>query len=571
MTQHIHYIFHAFRCAVRDIRKTAVSGLLVMAAVVALSSCSADEAGGDTMVTITVAAPPSAASPTVSAAKSGALTRAITAADEGKIQDLLVLIFNDKDEIIGYTYGSYSLGSDGKVSVNVNTRKATGCTVYVVANAGTTSGMGNFASVRTKSDFDDLYAQLSSPADLGNGSSLLMFGSRSGYDTSKSGTVTLNRLSAKTELSIVVGSGITLDSYQLCHAPLSAYYVDNKTTGTASPKDYGVFPVVSSSATATTVNATYYLYESLVGKGSNTNSDGWKGRYKANAPANATYLVIKAHTASWKSTYYVYLGGKTLSSATNTSYDYTDYTIYRNTDYKVTVTLSGSGSAEEGLRVNYAAKEYVGGDTKLNAWQDETTTIASGMEFVDLGLSVKWATCNLGATKPEEYGKYYAWADTKGYASDESHDFSWANVRYCKDTSSPTSSSSWSKYTSGNATLESSDDAATVNLGGSWRMPNHDEWQELYKKCTWTWTSKNGINGYEVSASNGKSIFLPAAGFRDGSSPNYVSSRGYFWSSQVSSSSVGHAWNMYFDSDSHDPNSYGNYRCSGLPIRPVCP
>lgn len=376
MTQHIHYIFHAFRCAVHDIRKTAVSGLLVMAAVVALSSCSADEAGGDTMVTITVAAPPSAASPTVSAAKSGALTRAITAADEGKIQDLLVLIFNDKDEIIGYTYGSYSLGSDGKVSVNVNTRKATGCTVYVVANAGTTSGMGNFASVRTKSDFDALYAQLSLPADLGNGSSLLMFGSRSGYDTSKSGTVTLNRLSAKTELSIVVGSGITLDSYQLCHVPLLAYYVDNKTSVTDLPKDdYGDFPVESPpSATATTVNATYYLYESLVGTGSNINSDGWKGRYKANAPANATYLVIKAHTASWKSTYYVYLGGKELSSVTSTSYDYTDYTIYRNTDYKVTVTLSGSGSAEDGYRVDYDARVLMTGNT-LQGWTNGSANI----------------------------------------------------------------------------------------------------------------------------------------------------------------------------------------------------
>ena len=375
MTQHIHYIFHAFRRAVHDIRKTAVSGLLVMAAVVALLSCSADEAGGDTMVTITVAAPPSAASPTVSAAKSGALTRAITAADEGKIQDLLVLIFNDKDEIIGYTYGSYSLGSDGKVSVNVNTRKATGCTVYVVANAGTTSGMGNFASVRTKSDFDALYAQLLSPADLGNGSSLLMFGSQSGYDTSKSGTVTLNRLSAKTELSIVVGSGITLDSYQLCHAPLLAYYVDNKTSVTTLPKDdYGDFPVKSSSATATTVKATYYLYESLVGKGSNTNSDGWKGRYKAKAPANATYLVIKAHTASWKSTYYVYLGGKTLSSATSASYDYTDYTIYRNTDYKVTVTLSGGGSAEDGYRVDYDARVLMTGNT-LQGWTSGSANI----------------------------------------------------------------------------------------------------------------------------------------------------------------------------------------------------
>ena len=376
MTQHIRYMFHAISHSFHGICMALMSALLVLTAGAVLSACTAEEGGdGNTMVTITVAAPPSSsASSATSSAKAGAFTRAISAADEGKIQDLLVLIFNDKDEIIGYTYGSYSLGSDGKVSVNVNTRKATGCTVYVVANAGTTSGMGNFASVRTKSDFDALYAQLSSPADLGNGSSLLMFGSRSGYDTSKSGTVTLNRLSAKTELSIVVGSGITLDSYQLCHAPLSAYYVDNKTTGTASPKNYGDFSAVSSSAKATTVKATYYLYESLVGKGKNTNSDGWKGRYKAKAPANATYLVIKAHTASWKSTYYVYLGGKTLSSATNTSYDYTDYTIYRNTDYKVTVTLSGGGSAEDGYRVDYDARVLMTGNT-LQVWTSGSANI----------------------------------------------------------------------------------------------------------------------------------------------------------------------------------------------------
>ena len=565
MTQHIHYIFHAFRCAVHGIRKTAVSGLLVMAAVVALSSCSADEAGGDTMVTITVTAPPSAASPATPAAKSGALTRAITAADEGKIQDLLVLIFNDKDEIIGYTYGSYSLGSDGKVSVNVNTRKATGCTVYVVANAGTTSGMEAFSSVRTKADFDALYANVSSPEALGDANSLLMFGKITDFSTTSTGSVSLRRLSAKTELSIEVGSGITLDSYQLCHAPLSAYYVDTKTSVTASPKGYGDFPVVSSSATAATVNATYYLYESLVGKGSNTNSDGWKGRYKANAPANATYLVITAHTSSWKSTYYVYLGGKTLTSDTGTSYDYTDYTIYRNTDYKVTVTLSGSGSAEEGLRVDYAAKEYFGGDTKLNAWQDETTTIASGMEFVDLGLSVKWATCNLGATKPEEYGKYYAWADTKGYASDESHDFSLANTPYCINGNY----NSWSRYTSGDATLESSDDAATVNLGGSWRMPTHDEWKELNDSCTWEWTKRSDVYGYKVtSKKNNNSIFLPAAGYRSGTSSDGVGSYGYYWSSQVGSSYVDRAWRMVFYSGYRSPDN-GDSRCYGFSVRPV--
>ena len=187
-------------------------------------------------------------------------------------------------------------------------------------------------------------------------------------------------------------------------------------------------------------------------------------------------------------------------------------------------------------------------------------------EAVDLGLSVKWASFNLGASKPEEYGKYYAWAATTGYASGESYDFSWANTPYCNDSNG----NSWSKYTSGNATLESSDDAATVNLGGSWRMPTHAEWQELSSKCTWTWTSQNGINGYKVSASNGNWIFLPAASHRYGTSSDDVGSYGRYWSSQVHSSNVDYAWHMYFNSGDRDPDS-DYYRYDGFSVRPVCP
>ncbi|MDD5821476.1 MAG: hypothetical protein PUD23_05425, partial [Prevotella sp.] len=186
---------------------------------------------------------------------------------------------------------------------------------------------------------------------------------------------------------------------------------------------------------------------------------------------------------------------------------------------------------------------------------------------VDLGLSVKWASCNLGASKPEEYGKYYAWAGTTGYASSESHDFSWANTPYCNDGNY----NSWSKYTSGNATLESFDDAATVNLGGSWRMPTHAEWQELYNNCTWTWTTLNGVYGYEVSSKkNNNSIFLPAAGYRVGTSSFNVGSDGNYWSSQVFSSYVYYAWGMGFYSGRRYPDG-GNGRYVGFSVRPVCP
>ena len=187
---------------------------------------------------------------------------------------------------------------------------------------------------------------------------------------------------------------------------------------------------------------------------------------------------------------------------------------------------------------------------------------------VDLGLSVKWANFNLGAAKAEEKGKYYAWADTRGYTFSEPYDLSWANTPYCTDPSNPTNSSSWSKYNTTDATLESSDDAATVNLGGSWRMPTRAEWQDLSSKCTWTWTSQNGINGYKVSASNGKSIFLPAAGCRRGASSDLVGSGGYYWSSQVGSSYVNNAWNMYFNSGGRNPDDYLN-RFDGFSVRPV--
>ena len=186
-------------------------------------------------------------------------------------------------------------------------------------------------------------------------------------------------------------------------------------------------------------------------------------------------------------------------------------------------------------------------------------------QAVDLGLSVKWANFNLGAAKAEEKGKYYAWADTRGYTFSEPYDLSWANTPYCTDSNG----NSWSKYTSGNATLESSDDAATVNLGGSWRMPTHDEWQDLLSKCKWTWTSQNGINGYKVSASNGNWIFLPAAGYGVGTSSHNVGSYGYYWSGQVYSSHVNNAWSMYFSSGRRNPDN-DIYRYYGFSVRPVC-
>lgn len=185
--------------------------------------------------------------------------------------------------------------------------------------------------------------------------------------------------------------------------------------------------------------------------------------------------------------------------------------------------------------------------------------------YVDLGLSVKWATCNLGAEKPEEYGNYYAWAETTVKS-----DYSWP----CKYASSTTSNITKYNGSDGKTVLESGDDAATVNLGKEWRMPTWEECSELENSCTWTWTIRNGVKGNVVTGPNGNKIFLPAAGWYRNSKLYDAGSKGYYWSSSVSTASVdGHVggYASILTSSSSGPG-YGNWmRCYGVSIRPVHP
>lgn len=153
--------------------------------------------------------------------------------------------------------------------------------------------------------------------------------------------------------------------------------------------------------------------------------------------------------------------------------------------------------------------------------------------WVDLGLpsGTKWATCNVGATKPEEYGNYYAWGET------ETKDFySWDTYKYG---SNPTKYNSTDKLT----TLEAADDAATANWGEKWRTPTKAEWQELHECCTWNWTTLNGVKGYEVKAANGNSIFLPAAGYRGYEILMNTQHDGFYWSSSLAD--YGFPYNAY--------------------------
>lgn len=187
-------------------------------------------------------------------------------------------------------------------------------------------------------------------------------------------------------------------------------------------------------------------------------------------------------------------------------------------------------------------------------------------EYVDLGLSVKWATYNVGATKPEEYGDYYAWGETETKSTYNLSTYKWCNGSVW----SLTKYNTISDYgmVDNKTILDPEDDVAHVKWGGNWRMPTKAEQDELCTNCTWTWTTLNGVNGYRVTSNKtgytDRSIFLPAAGLRSDTrlfDDGYFSCY-YYWSSSLYSDYPGKAW--YSDGVTHT-------RGFGQSVRPVCP
>ncbi len=201
------------------------------------------------------------------------------------------------------------------------------------------------------------------------------------------------------------------------------------------------------------------------------------------------------------------------------------------------------------------------------AWCATAQTTEKGYEYVDLGFpsGLKWATCNVGATAPEDYGNYYAWGETEPKTTYDWNTYKWCNGSY--DTQTKYCTSGRYGTVDDKTVLELADDAARVNWGGQWRMPTDDEWTELRENCTWTWTNLNGKNGYEVKGANGNSIFLPAAGYRDGFDSYYAGYYGYYWSSSLRAGNPDDAWGVYFGSDDVSRSSDG--RCCGRSVRPV--
>lgn len=192
-------------------------------------------------------------------------------------------------------------------------------------------------------------------------------------------------------------------------------------------------------------------------------------------------------------------------------------------------------------------------------------------EAIDLGLSsgTKWASCNVGAIKPEDYGDYYAWGETETKSN-----YSWS-------TYAPGGSTVTSKETCGtivdliyqncggsNADIAGTQyDVAHVKWGGRWKMPTQTQQQELVSECTWIWETYNGVNGYKVVGPNGNNIFLPAAGYFNGEINSHGGTNGSYWSSTLYSSSVYYSYFKGFNSTEPYLNSY--FRSYGRNVRPV--
>lgn len=189
-------------------------------------------------------------------------------------------------------------------------------------------------------------------------------------------------------------------------------------------------------------------------------------------------------------------------------------------------------------------------------------------EYVDLGLpsGTLWATMNIGANSPEEFGDYFAWGETTPKDTYYWASYQWCNGRWNKMTKYCIISTHGDNgFVDGKTELDPEDDAATANWGSQWCMPSKDQLEELMTQCSWQWTTQNGVNGYKVSK-NGKSIFLPAA---EGISGNIVTSRtlGYYWSRTLNETRSYYAHYLYFYSENVSSEAFERY--SGCTVRAV--
>jgi len=275
-------------------------------------------------------------------ASSQQTTRALSS-NESTVNDITVLIFNSNGDVIGSNYQTFTTSP---YSMTVTTRFANNCTIYAIANTGSSS---YFSGVSTLTAFKAKYTTLTTASDLGAGSSVIMFGKSTGTVNITTaiqsiGSIPLTRLCTRLDFTIAPASGITITGYQLCHVPMNSYISDvNSQSYNPGGGNWGNFTAITGlTAASTTVNVSYYMYENLVG--TKVGATSLATRISSNAPTDATYLLVYAKTSGWSSVYCIYLGG-------TGSTDYTNYSIPRNYNYSYTININGSGWTD--TRVTY--------------------------------------------------------------------------------------------------------------------------------------------------------------------------------------------------------------------------
>lgn len=256
--------------------------------------------------------------------------------------------------------------------------------------------------------------------------------------------------------------------------------------------------------------------------------------------------------------------------------DGVEQALIANTFSRDNYNFAGWNTMADGTGLAYLDRQEVTltENLFLYAQWDDALSI-NGHAYVDLELPSGnlWATCNVGATNPEDFGNYYAWGETVAKDS-----YTWGTYIYaeCSSHNDPRLTKYCDNPYYGNdgfvdnlTTLETIDDAATINWGSGWRTPGIGEFNELSIHCTYIWTKSNGINGLRFTGPNGKSIFIPAAGgcgsngfYKQDSACNY-------WCSDYSSSPLT-PYSIYSDSSTNYSSRANRLRYGGLSIRPVC-
>lgn len=343
-------------------------------AVLLASSCSSDvnsdeQKGNKTLVTLTIAASGNAA--TASRAVSGnssTITRADVSDPGNKdyyISDLTVLIFDESGVVIGSTTKQAPFSpSDGKIKIPVLTRAAQKCTVYAIANALALNG-GNtpFAGIATLLALKSMVKSYTNADDINKESCLLMMGKTAdkSFDTTNSGSaaaISLQRLASRIDFNFTVkndcitGFPIVVDSYQLCHAPLSAFYAPADMNAITLPQGAAYVDYTLQNTNTIANPYTAYVYAN-----------------PATTAQDATYLLIKAHSQAsptdtrkiWQSDFKVYLNGIT---------GLDDYKLLPNYHYSVNITVQGSSQAHHGVIASYKAYPYMAGGS-IASWTTE--------------------------------------------------------------------------------------------------------------------------------------------------------------------------------------------------------